>query len=194
MIQVLGDFGLGGDGRVARELSTALAGRGARATCVALRSGARAVPEGGTFNVIHLPADRGLRSLLRAAAGLRRIVAREAPDLLHVHGPQSLVFAALALHWACAGALRFGLRGTIPAPSWGWDQSAIAWSGGRCGDARACLVRRGASRSACRRHSGASDQVEVFRTSRGRWPDDGDGLPRATRGLGRPYRPSVGTR
>jgi glycosyltransferase involved in cell wall biosynthesis len=162
VVQVLGDFGLGGDGRVARDLSAALAGRGARATCIALRSGGRAAPAGGTFTVIHLPADHGVRSLVRAAVGLRGIVAREAPDLLHVHGPQSLVFVVLALT---------GLRGRPPL--WfTWHDSGAVLGMGPVRDRvvrwamRRCARLFGSSRSVAERLSLAlrgRQPVEVFR-------------------------------
>ena len=97
VVQVLGDFGLGGDGRVARDLSLALAAQGVRATCVALRSRKGAAPPDGPYALVYLPADQGWMSFLRAARGFRRFVADAKPDVLHIHGPQSLVFAAAAL-------------------------------------------------------------------------------------------------
>jgi hypothetical protein len=84
VVQMLGDFGLGGDGRVARDLSAALVGRGRGARTRAAkrrtrRPGGR-VLQGDTSSC-------GLRSLLRAAVGLREIEAREALDLLHIPLP-----------------------------------------------------------------------------------------------------------
>ncbi len=95
--QVIGDFGQGGDGRLARNLALALSRRGVRATCVSVRRIESKSKPSDEVDVIDLGVDHGLVGRLRGVIRLRRWVRHEKSDLIHVHGPQSLVFVVLGL-------------------------------------------------------------------------------------------------
>lgn len=94
--QVIGDFGEGGDGRVAADLAQALAESGQLSSCVALKTGgARSLP--GPSSAIHeIPSRGGLGRLLLGARRFRALVLRNSPAIIHVHGKQCLPFVSVA--------------------------------------------------------------------------------------------------
>lgn len=94
---VLGDFGEGGDGRLAVGIALALGRRGVDSTCVALKAGGAACLAGVDVHSVELGANRGVLALTLGLVKLRRLVARSAPAVIHVHGPNSLMFVVQAL-------------------------------------------------------------------------------------------------
>lgn len=95
--QIIGHFGGGGAERVAANLAQALQRHGVSSTCVAIREAGSFSQSQPDMPTIDLEANNGLSSRWRGLKRLRQFIATERPDLLHVHGPQSLVFTALAL-------------------------------------------------------------------------------------------------
>ncbi len=90
VLQLIGDFEQGGDGRVARNLALALRQDGMDANCIALRS--KALGERGHPADAAMGIGAGLLTNLRGGWRLRRLLLEDRPDLIHVHGPSSLVF------------------------------------------------------------------------------------------------------
>jgi len=95
--QVIGRFGGGGAERVAWNLALALRDQDVRSTCIALRRSGTYANQATDITVMELAADNGLLSRLCGLWRLRRFICDERPNLIHVHGPQSLVFTAIAM-------------------------------------------------------------------------------------------------
>lgn len=97
--QLIGTFEGGGAQRAAWNLAVALGRGGVRSFAIALRErGGYAEGEEPKVRPVVLGARRGRPlSILRAVLRLRSFLARERPDILHVHGQHSLRPAALAL-------------------------------------------------------------------------------------------------
>lgn len=92
ILQVIGDFEQGGDGRVARNLASALREDSIHSACVALRSaslGSQPYRDDSAMGI-----GKGLIALVSGAARLRALLKRSRPEVVHVHGPSSLVFVA----------------------------------------------------------------------------------------------------
>ncbi|WP_319409036.1 glycosyltransferase family 4 protein [uncultured Desulfosarcina sp.] len=95
--EIIGNFNQGGDGRVANHLACGLEHAGARATCISLRRGGNARNEDGPQESLDLGSRRRIVGSLIAFGRLVRFIRRARPSVLHVHGQQSLVVAALAI-------------------------------------------------------------------------------------------------
>ncbi len=96
--QVIGSFAGGGAERLAYNLAVGLGAAGARSYAIALRRAGLSEPPPPGVEVVELwatPRDR--RSVLRGMAQLRRLVAAERINVVHVHGLASLPLCALAL-------------------------------------------------------------------------------------------------
>jgi glycosyltransferase involved in cell wall biosynthesis len=95
VLQVIGNFDQGGDGRVARNLAMALRRDGMETSCVALRGATARSLDG--CNEVALGVGTGVSAAVSGAARLRRLIRDLRPTLVHVHGPSSLVFTAAVL-------------------------------------------------------------------------------------------------
>ena len=92
--QVIGSFSEGGDGAVATGIASGLQRLGITPICVALKPGGKVPLEGTGIECIELDRRGGLAVALFRFRGLVR---KRAPELVHVHGPSSLVFVVAAL-------------------------------------------------------------------------------------------------
>lgn len=97
IIQAIGHFGGGGAERLAHNLALALANRGVTSTCLSLRSAGNYLEATKHIRVLELGVSNRLASKVRGMVRWRRFLRDEKPDLIHVHGPQSLVFIMLGL-------------------------------------------------------------------------------------------------
>ncbi|MHC4794188.1 MAG: glycosyltransferase family 4 protein [Planctomycetota bacterium] len=94
--QVIGDFGEGGDGRMAVNLAAGLAGRGIESTCISLKSGGAIAAERSGVRPLQLGSRSGAFGRLADLREFSRFIRVRGVDVLHAHGPRSLLFAWLA--------------------------------------------------------------------------------------------------
>lgn len=94
--QIIGDFGEGGDGRLAVNLAAGLAGRGIGSSCIALKPGGAVAAERAGVSAIQLGDRPSGAGRVADLWNLARFVRAERVDVLHAHGPRSLLFAWLA--------------------------------------------------------------------------------------------------
>lgn len=97
--QLVGRFEGGGAERVAMNLGAALAANGNRSLCIALERAGQYANLRDDCDVVSLDIERSSRlSQARGALAMRKLVSREAIDVLHVHGSgQSLRFCLAAM-------------------------------------------------------------------------------------------------
>ena len=95
--QVIGDFGEGGDGRLAVNLAAGLAGRGIGSTCIALKSGGVLAADRAGVSSLQLGDRPGRFARIADLRRLARFIRDEQVDVLHAHGPRSLLFVWLAI-------------------------------------------------------------------------------------------------
>lgn len=94
--QVIGDFGEGGDGRLAVNLAAGLAERGIDSTCISLKPGGAVAAERAGVRALQLGSRAGAFGRVLDLLKFSRFLGAERVDVLHAHGPRSLLFAWLA--------------------------------------------------------------------------------------------------
>lgn len=93
-VEVIGNFNTGGTGRVALYLACGLKSLGSSATCISLRQGKNA---DGFLELLDLGSRHRMIGSFITLGRLISYIRRKRPSVLHVHGPESLVVAALAI-------------------------------------------------------------------------------------------------
>lgn len=156
IMQVIGDLHQGGDGRMARNIASALRRDGMNAYCVALRSST--CGHDSHPNDVPLGVGNGFTAGLSGIRRFRRLIKARRPDVIHVHGPSSLVLAAAAVR-TVAQPPRLWFTWHAPGAVDGAERLSFHWAAARCEHLF------GSSSDVCKRLSQAlgGRGVDVFR-------------------------------